>query len=169
MLSDFKWASGVLVHADSSGVQYTAQGQIVFEKPDPKGIDSSLFAVLKIAVDHLHIAINVNSLTTGTHVPTSRHYSGRAADINRIGSMDGPMMQSTLQNAQALRLVAFLRQNGWHLGEGGPWPGLFLGPPHTGLNVCGVDHSRHLHVSIPRRPQPGAAPGEEASDGGPEE
>lgn len=163
-IADFLWAAGQLVHAHESGRLYRAQGQITVEKPDPKGCDASLWAVLKICVDHLRIAINVNSLTTGQHVPTSRHYSGRAADINRVGSMDGPMIRSTLQNVHALRLVAFLRENGWRTHEGGPFPGLMLGPPNTTLNQTSVNHANHLHVSIPTRPQPGAVPGEDGEE-----
>lgn len=164
-LSDYLTASGHRVHGGEQGLVYTNVGRIWFSKAPKVGIDSNLLAVLKIAVDQLHLTININSVDTGTHSPSSRHYSGRAADINKVGPILGQREQATLTNPHALRLARFLLANGFRIGEGGPWAAVLFGPVHTALNPTGISHDTHLHASLPWAPGSGQ---EDAPSGEPE-
>ena len=153
-IADFLAASGVRVHAHEIGLLYASEGSLWVSKPAIRGIDSHLFACLKIACDECQLALNVNSIDTGEHAPNSRHYQGRAVDINKVvvsgQSFKATGAQATLENPRALKLLHYLLAQGFRIGEGGAWPGLFFGPPHTRYCPIAVDHSRHLHVSLPR-------------------
>jgi hypothetical protein len=150
-IETFVHASGIRVHAGQQGLLYQNVGKIRVSKASIHGVDQNLWAILKIVVDELAFTINVNSIDTGQHIPNSRHASGRAVDINRVGAVTETPGQATLANAAAMRLVRLLRAHGFHVGEGAPpRPGLLFGPVHTPLNPTGIDHAMHLHMSIPR-------------------
>jgi hypothetical protein len=147
----FLHASGIRVHAGQQGLLYHNVGEISVSRASVHGVDQNLWAILKIVVDHLALTVNVNSIDTGQHVVHSRHASGRAVDINRVGAVTQTPGQATLANAAAMRLVRHLQEHGFHVGEGAPpRPGLLFGPVHTPLNPTGIDHATHLHMSIPR-------------------
>lgn len=145
-------AAGRRRFAGQAGILYANVGQLHVSKAPTKGVDENLWAVLKTAVDTLRLALNINSIDTGKHVPTSRHYTGRAVDINKVGAAGTVWRQATLHNSDAMRLVRWLQAHGFRAGEGGPWPAVIFGPPHSALNPTGVDHSSHLHVSLPLSP-----------------
>ncbi len=148
-LTDYLTASGQRVHGGQQGLVYSNAGRIWISTPAHIGIDSNLFACLKICVDILHLSINVNSIDTGQHSLNSRHYTGRAADINKVGPILGSQQQATLTNPHAQRLVHYLMANGFRAGEGGPWASILWGPIHTSLNPSSINHSTHLHCSVP--------------------
>ena len=75
-LNGFRIASGVGVHARKEGLLYDEIGRIVVSPASPHGVDENLWACLRIAVDHLGLAI-------GLHAPDP--HRGRAVGIHRIG------------------------------------------------------------------------------------
>ena len=153
-LTDFLNASNLRVHAGEAGRIYSKTGEIWISKASLKGIDSSLWGALKHCVDVLGLGIQINSIDTGHHVKNSRHYQGRAVDINRIWNMGGPMKLAELANVEALKLVNYLLANGFGIGErksGNVQCGIIFGPPHSKWNPTSIDHSTHLHVSVCKR------------------
>ncbi len=152
--SEYLHASGIKVHAGEEGLLYRGTGRIYCSKASLRGIDSHLFAVLKMAVDQLHLSINVNSVDTGEHAKNSRHYRGMAVDINKVISV-GPgepeWEQATLANKAAMKLFYWLRSAGFCVGErveGRSVPGLIFGPTHSRYNPTSISHDTHLHVSV---------------------
>ena len=164
--SRLKVASGRLCLAGKMGSVYTGSGQVILRKAPRRGMDTHLFSVLTSAADDLRLVLEVNSVDTAlnVHAPGSRHASGRAVDMNKIGPFPGVAKQATLNNPHAMKLVQYLRVNGWHVGEGGNWPAILFGSVHTSLNPSIYDHSTHLHVSIARQVLPGSA-GDDVPDG----
>jgi len=147
-------ASGVLVHKGDSGPSiYSNTGVIDIQTAAIRGVDAHLWGCLKIAADQLTLCLNVNSIDTGKHAKRSRHYEGRAVDINHIQRPQGAVQQATMGNPHARRLALYLLGSGFKVGEGGNWPAILFGPPHSAYNPTGVDHSTHMHVSLPRRPK----------------
>jgi hypothetical protein len=160
-VEEYLTASGRRVHGGEAGVVYSETGTILFHRAPVKGIDENLFAVLKIAVDQMGLYLVISSIDTGHHVPGSRHYDGRAADISRVGSSSRTVKSAGLSNPFASRLATYLQRHGFRVGEGGPWPGLLWGPVQSPLNPTSIPHDTHLHCSLPRRPGEGAGgPGE---------
>lgn len=153
-MSDYLRASGVLVHKGETGEVYENVGRINISKASIRGMDQNLFACLKIVVDQLKLAINVNSIDTGAHAKGSRHYVGRAADINKISDVaDTTPDQAMLTNPKALEMVEYLLAEGFHVGEGKPWAAVLFGPPRTRWNPSTSDHTTHLHLSLAPRPR----------------
>ncbi len=153
-ISDYLRATGVLIHAGETGVLYSNVGRIIVAKAAIRGIDQNLWACLKIAVDHLKLDVNVNSIDTGQHVQNSRHYQGRAADINKFSVVgDETPDQAMLTNPKALQMVEYLLIEGFHVGEGKPWAAILFGPPRTRWNPSRIDHTTHLHVSLAPKPR----------------
>lgn len=159
--SDFKYASKQSVHGGEKGLVYANVGRLYFVRGCATGVDANLFAVLKILVDEHALALNVNSLCTGKHSKNSRHYAKPciAADCNRVGLTKETWQPFTVANPHGRKLVEYLIEQGWMVGEGSPSrPGLLLGPPKSALNPSQIDHSTHLHFSLGRYP-PGQPPG----------
>lgn len=157
-LTDFLNASGQRVHAGQVGRVYDKVGEIWISKASIKGVDANLWGCLKHCVDVLGLKIQVNSTDTGFHVANSRHYQGRAVDINRIdrapGGPGAPTHVAELANVEALRLVNYLLAHGFGIGErkrGTSQPGIIFGPPGHRFNPTLLEHSTHLHVSLPKR------------------
>jgi len=152
-ISDYLRASGTRVHAGETGQVYLNVGKIAISKASIRGMDANLFAVLKIVVDQLTLSINVNSVDTGQHAKGSRHYVGRAVDINKISRMgDTTPDQAMLTNLLAREMVEYLLAEGFHVGEGKPWAAVLFGPPRTRWNTSKADHTTHLHMSLAPRP-----------------
>lgn len=152
-------ASGRRVLAGQSGEVHIGAGKISIARAPIHGVDDHLWLILKLAVDDLRLPVLVSSVDTGQHVPGSRHYDGRAVDISKVGLAGGRWKPATLNNADAGHLANWLLANGFRIGEGGPWPAILFGPPHTRLNPSSIDHSTHLHVSLPK-----VVPGEAEAD-----
>lgn len=153
-ISDYLRASGILIHAGETGELYENVGRLTVSKAAIRGIDLHLWAVLKICADELKLWLNVNSIDTGRHVPKSRHYQGRAADVNQVT----PIAASTgspavLTNPAALLLIDYLLAGGFYVGEYRPWPAVLFGPPKTRWNPSRVDHRTHLHCSLAPKPK----------------
>ena len=156
-IQDFETASGNRIMAGKKGLVYSSTGQIHFVNAPVKGIDQNLWACLKIAVDQTGLFIRVNSVDTGAHVPGSRHYQGRAVDIDQVvragvdlGRLPASLSSANLTNREAAKFYRYLRENGFHIGEGRPWPAVIWGPPHSHINPTSINHSTHIHVSLPR-------------------
>lgn len=157
-LTDFLNASGQRVHAGETGCVYNRVGQIWISRASVKGVDANLWGALKHCVDVLGLKINVNSVDTGGHVANSRHYQGRAVDINRIDRVGSPFVAPShvaeLANVEALMLVNYLLAHGFGIGErkrNQSQPGVIFGQPGYKWNPTSLDHSTHLHVSIVKR------------------
>lgn len=150
-LSDYRYPSGLRVHAGEKGQVYANRGAIYFARAPVHGPDANLFGALKWLVDHLECALQVSSVDTGQHVPSSRHYVGLAADLSRIGPSRAKWTSFTVHNELGLELVRLCLASGWHIGEGHPeQAGILLGPVHTQYNTSAVDHADHCHISIAR-------------------
>lgn len=149
--------SGVLRFARMKGIWYSRadQGGGVIEcsRAPLMGIDGSLFGLLKVLVDQLHLHIVINSVDTGRHALDSRHYLHLAVDINKIAHVGEPLAQVTILNEHALAVVHWLLGHGFQIGEGphNPGPGVLLGPVGSAFNPSSSDHSGHLHCSLGRR------------------
>lgn len=152
-IADYLRATGVRVHGGEVGEVYKNVGKITFARAPIKGADENLFACLKIAADQLKLWIGCSSIDTGTHTKGSRHYTGRAADISEVTPMtDSSPNAAFLTNSDAVRLVTYLLEEGFHVGEGKPWAAVLFGPPRSRWNSSIVDHRDHVHVSIgPRK------------------
>jgi hypothetical protein len=158
-LTDFLDPLGTRVHAGVTGCVYEGRGQIWISTASIRGVDANLWGALKHCVDVLGLKIQVNSIDTGQHAPASRHYQGRAVDINRVeqavGSPQGaPSWRATTGNTSACRLVSYLLANGFGIGErrrGQSQAGVIFGPPGHQWNPTSSDHHHHIHVSIVKR------------------
>lgn len=151
-ISDYLRATGILILAGEEGQVYLNVGKIAITKAPIRGLDQNLFAVLKIVVDELKLSIQVNSVDTGKHAQNSRHYVGRAADINKISVMgDTTPDQAMMSNPKAREMVEYLLAGGFHIGEGKPWAAILFGPPRTRYNPTTSDHTTHLHMSLAPR------------------
>lgn len=149
----YEIGSGVRILKGKTGTLYTGKkGSIIVAKAARVGVDSHLWAALSLAVEAVGICVVLNSIDTGTHAPTSRHYVGCAVDSDSMGSDHLRLTAVTVANPHAIALVKWLLAQGWKNHEGGPFPGLMLGDVHTTYNATGVPHSHHLHVSIQRPP-----------------
>jgi hypothetical protein len=163
-LTPYLAGSGERILKGVTGKVHDGKGQITIAKAAVVGVDHNLIRLLMLVVDELGIAMSLNSLDTGEHVPASRHYDGRAADCNLIGAKGGPLMAATLANRYAVRYAEYLGQHGCRHYERGPWGSVLLGPVHTSLNQTGASHTGHIHTSVYRLP---GAPAE--ADGHPQE
>jgi hypothetical protein len=157
-LQDFLEPAGTLVHAGETGCVYSKVGQIWISRAATRGVDANLWGALKHCVDVLGLKINVNSIDTGQHARNSRHYQGRAVDINRVDDVGGPstapMIHATLANPYAVRLVNYLLANGFGIGErkrGQSQDGVIFGPPGHKWNPTTSDHHHHVHISLVKR------------------
>jgi hypothetical protein len=157
-LIDFLEPSSVRVHAGETGCIYSKVGEIWISKASIRGVNANLWGALKHCVDTLGLKIQVNSIDTGEHAPNSRHYQGRAVDINRVDRMPGPQTaplgRATLGNIEAVRLVSYLLANGFGIGErkrGQSQDGVIFGPPGHKWNPTSSDHHHHIHISIVKR------------------
>ena len=148
-------ASGNLVLVGQTGRIHDASekdgGILEIARAPIRGIDSHLWMAIKTAVDELKLHVILSSIDTGTHAVNSRHYTGRAADSNRIGSANGMVMVASSRNDHAVRLVQWLLAHGFHIGEGKPWAAILFGPVQSHFNPTDIDHSTHLHLSLPRK------------------
>jgi len=155
-LADFKFGSGHRILAGQQGLLYDGRGEIWVAKPSIHGPDENLWGALKVGVEALRVKIMLSSIDTGQHVPNSRHYEGRAADVSMISSRDHVGWQpAVLANRAAVQFVNFYRQHGWRVGEGGNWPAFLMGPVGGAWNPSKVPHEHHIHLSIGRAYQPG--------------
>ncbi len=153
-ISDYLRATGILVHAGETGEVYENVGRITISNAAIRGVDQNMWACLKIAVDELKLAINVNSIDTGAHAKGSRHYVGRAVDINKISAVgDTTPDQAMLSNPKAREMIEYLLAEGFHIGEGKPWAAILFGPPRTRWNPSTSDHTTHLHMSLAPKPR----------------
>lgn len=153
-ISDYLRATGILILAGEEGQVYLNVGKIAITKPAIRGMDQNMFACLKIAVDALKLSIQVNSIDTGFHSVRSRHYTGRAVDINKISVMgDTTPDQAMMTNKHAREMVEYLLAGGFHIGEGKPWAAILFGPPRTRWNPSTSDHTAHLHLSLAPKPR----------------
>lgn len=152
-----KWtvAEGKKVLAGQSGVLYDQRGLIkVREGANLRGVDGNLWRTLKAVVDELGIQIYLYSIDSGKHAPTSRHYSGRAVDISRIGKPGGVYDHVTVQHPLAMKLAEWLLAHGFGPGERdrkGSIPGLIFGAKGSRLNPNAADHLDHIHLSCVMR------------------
>lgn len=152
-VSDYLRASGVRIKPGVTGEVYENVGRITISKAATRGMDQNMFAVLKIVVDQLKLSVQINSIDTGLHSPGSRHYVGRAVDINKISDVgDSTPDQAMLNNPKAIQMVEYLLAEGFHIGEGKPWAAILFGPPRTRWNPSRSDHVNHLHMSLGPRP-----------------
>lgn len=161
-VADYLKPSGQRRFKGQAGWLYEGAGRIHVARAPVKGVDSHLWALLKLAVDALKIDLNISSIDTGQHATNSRHYDGRAVDISRVGEAGKVWRPATLLNADAVRLVQWLMKQGVKVGEGRPQPALLFGPVGHKWNSSRVNHADHLHLSLPR------APGEVPGDAEPE-
>lgn len=170
--SDYRYASGQAVKAGEKGQVYQNVGRLYYQRGCSSGVDAHLHAVLKILVDEHAVALNVNSLCTGKHSKNSRHYAKPclAADCNKVGKTKATWQPFTVHNPDGQRIVEYLLDNGWLIGEGEPTrPGLLLGPARSRWNPTSIDHSTHLHMSIARWAPGMMPPGAEAMEAEPSE
>ncbi|MBA2702675.1 MAG: hypothetical protein H0U60_02350 [Blastocatellia bacterium] len=149
-LAAFQRGTGERVHGGETGVVYSNVGQLVFQRAPRLGADASLFAACKIAADTLAFTLVFSSIDTGQHVPGSRHRLGCAGDIVAVYPVGEPVKKATLANSFCRQLLTLFRDAGWHVGEGGDWPGLLAGPAHSALNPSGIPHANHVHISVAR-------------------
>lgn len=165
-VDDYVVASGVRVHDNESGRLYHNVGELFVDHASIRGIDSHLWAVLKICADQLEYRIRLSSIDTGLHVRNSRHYQGRAADIWFVAPAGGEVGpngglgkgKANTNNPYANRLVAYLLDHGFHAGERHgrvSVPGILFGPVGTRWNPSRVNHDDHLHVSVVQRRRKG--------------
>lgn len=149
-LSPFLKASGDRLNGGKDGVWYDdGAGKITCSRAPRIGIDSHLLVLTEDAVSDLRLSVTVNSVDTGQHVPGSRHYDGRAEDIDEIHAYGGEPEVATLENPHAVAFVEHLISNGFVAGhENGPHAAVLFGPVGTKWNATDVDHSTHVHVSV---------------------
>lgn len=149
-LSDFRRGTGERVHQGQTGVVYQHLGAVRFLIAPHIGIDASLFAALKWLADDLRIVIVAGSIDTGKHVEHSRHSVGCAADLVEMYREGQEPLPVTLANPYAKQVVRACLGAGWHIGEGGDFPGIILGPPHSDFNPTETEHRTHCHISVAR-------------------
>lgn len=154
-IHDLEHASGERIMKGIAGKVYSNVGSVIFQKAPVVGIDANLFGVLKAAADACSLCLSVSSIDTGSHVPGSRHYQGRAADVDEIGPSPEKLAEVRVGGPASEKLANWLYDEGFHYGEGGPWPAILFGPPHTLRNPSAIPHEHHIHVSI--GPLPGGA------------
>lgn len=159
-IQELERASGRRIMKGLEGKVYpppglTTSGSIIFQKAPVVGIDQNLYGVLKAAADTLSLCLSVSSIDTGIHIPTSRHYQGRAADVDLIGPSAEKLTEVRVGEPSSEKLAHWLFSSGFHYGEGGPWPAILFGDPHTLRNPSAIPHAHHIHVSI------GPLPGDE--------
>src|SRR5947199_5488120 len=123
-LSRYWHASGKRILAGITGSVHQGVGQVLLTVAPLAGLDEHLVKTLMAVADILELQIVVGSCDTGQHVPGSRHYKGCAVDIIRIGAMGKPALTASLDNLHAVELYDYLQGAGWHIGEGGNFPGL---------------------------------------------
>lgn len=138
------------VNAGKSGTWYdSGKAKIYCQKAPKVGIEQRLLNILIALVEAKKLSISINSVDTGKHVPSSRHYAGRAVDINDIHVYGGPPFTASLSNPNAVDALQWLVEYGFRAGrENGPYDAVLLGPPGQPYNRTLVSHSTHMHVSI---------------------
>lgn len=180
----FLIAAGGRNHAGKTGLLYDHVGRISVSQAARPGVDENLWACLKIAVDELRLAINIDSMDMGSPGPISLHGEGRAVTVNRVGAVHKKWRAATLRNPQAVQLTRYLLAHGFQVGagtggaeggvppegktgthkaDGGLGPGqaaLLFGPAGTLWNPSERPHTHHLHLSLPQQHRPDGALGE---------
>jgi hypothetical protein len=138
------------VNKGKAGEWYNSGVGKIYCAHAPKlGIQERLLNILKVMVDANHFSIVLSSVDTGTHAKSSRHYSGRAADISDIHVYGQHSRPVTVDNPDAWQAVRWLVDYGFRAGrENGPYDAVLLGPVKTRYNMTASDHSDHMHVSI---------------------
>lgn len=136
--------------AGRRGVWYDSKrGKIYCRRAPVHGIEQRLFLALCQMVDANGFSIVLSSVDTGKHVPTSRHYSGRAADISDIHVYGHAPEAATLANPHAVAAVDWLIADGFvPAHERPPHDAVLFGPIATKYNATPEDHSDHVHASI---------------------
>ena len=134
--------------AGRTGLVHQGKGKISFGRAPEVGIDARLWRLLTIAADECGLVVHVSSVDTGEHAAHSRHYSGRAVDIDQVGQVGKGLRPATLDNKAAAQLAHWFRSHRFLAYEGGPWRALLWGPPRSQGNASTVPHNGHLHASI---------------------
>lgn len=149
-LSGYLKASGVRINGGKEGVWYDdGKGKITCVKAPVVGIDSHLLTLTEDVVSDLGLSLTINSVDTGQHVPDSRHYDGRAEDIDELHPYGSDPIPVTLANPHAVAFVDHLIANGFTAGhENGPYAAVLFGPVGTKWNMTDVPHEHHIHVSV---------------------
>lgn len=148
-------AEGKKVLAGQSGILYDQRGLIkVREGAIQRGVDGNLWRTLKCAVDELKIQVLVYSGDSGKHSNQSRHYTGRAVDLSRIGRPGQVWDPVTVKHPLAILLSEWLLHHGFGPGERRgklSIPGLIFGATGSRLNPGAPDHLDHIHLSVVMR------------------
>lgn len=150
-LADFFEATGTRIMKGATGRCYHSQrGAIYIRRGAAVGIDESLWDMLKHLVEELGVSLHISSIDTGKHAKTSRHHFGCAADVFEVGNGYEDLEPCVPGSRVTERIVRYLFARGVLTGEGRPTPAVLFGPPRSLWNRSAVDHSDHLHLSIPR-------------------
>jgi RHS repeat-associated protein len=128
--------------------------RITFENDDPNGaspdqpITTETAEMIEAAVAASGVtSVNINSTTGGSHSTSSRHYQGRAADINRV---DGkPVSDSSNASAVAAVQSAFAGQENIreNFGPSGSQKTSATGTDPVPRPEQDRTHRDHIHVS----------------------
>ncbi len=125
-----------------------ATGVITLTTPPLRGLDDRLFRILRMMVDELGVSINILSVDTGQHVPGSRHYHGRAVDVDHIGGLPVGWANSHIDQG---RVQHWLRSHCFGPAEDGldgHVRALLFGPPESSGNRSSLPHLHHMHISV---------------------
>jgi hypothetical protein len=149
-ISQYLKASGQRVNGGKLGIWFNdGKGVLDCTKAPKIGIDSHLLKLEEIVASDLGLVLTINSVDTGQHVPGSRHYDGRATDIDYIELYGADPNPATLANPHAVAFVEHLIACGFVAGhENGPHAAVLFGPVGTKWNATTLDHRGHVHVSV---------------------
>lgn len=138
------------VFAGHAGLWHdSGKGKIWCARVPEQGIERKLLDYLIEMVDEQRLSIIISSVDTGRHVKTSRHYSGRAADVSDVHVYGEDPQAATLHNPHAVAAVQWFIDQGFVAGrENGAYNAVLFGPVGTKTNHTKVDHSDHFHASI---------------------
>lgn len=149
-ISAYLRASGQRVNKGKLGEWFDdSHGRLVCTKAPRVGIDSHLLKLAEIVASDLGLVLTLNSIDTGTHVPGSRHYDGRAFDTDEMHAYGEAPHPVNAGNPHAVALVDHLVLCGFVAGhENGPHAAVLFGPVGTKWNMTDVPHDGHVHVSV---------------------
>lgn len=138
------------VFAGTAGLWYdSGKGKIWCARAPDQGIERKLLDITIEMVEEKGFSIVISSVDTGRHVKSSRHYSGRAADVSDVHAYGSVPQPATMHNPHAIAAVQWLIDQGFVAGrEKGAYNAVLFGPVGTKWNKTRVDHSDHFHASI---------------------
>jgi len=107
-------------------------------------VDATFAALVEQAAIASGLSFNINFTTNGVHAPASRHYIGKACDIDRVegqpaiaSNVHAVALQSTFQNLPGIRENFGPAANTKKPGDGTVIP----------MPQVAADHTTHIHVS----------------------